>query len=120
MGNMSLVVQPGFQHILRVLNTNIEGKTNIMFAMTSIKGVGRRYANIVLKKADIPLSERTWRDSRRSGLIVVCVITGVSESVASTPRQLVAVVALSVFPRRNKPCCVVLCSRCLALSIFVT
>ena len=34
---MSLVVPPNFQHILRVLNTNIEGKVNIMFALTSIK-----------------------------------------------------------------------------------
>merc|ERR1711981_496756 len=34
------------------------GKTNVMFALTSIKGIGRRYANIVLKKADIPLSKR--------------------------------------------------------------
>ena len=79
---MSLVVPPNFQHILRVLNTNIEGKTSVMFALTSIKGIGRRlalfhvlsnnslenhmsidlcsgrYANIVLKKADIPLSKR--------------------------------------------------------------
>ena len=55
---MSLVVDPKFQHILRVLNTNIEGKTNIMFAMTSIKGIGRRYANLCLKKADIPLTKR--------------------------------------------------------------
>merc|ERR1711962_432168 len=44
--------------ILRVLNTNIEGKTNVMFALTSIKGIGRRYANLVLKKADIPLHKR--------------------------------------------------------------
>merc|ERR1719259_1152545 len=29
-----------------------------MFAITSIKGIGRRYANIVLKKADIDLSKR--------------------------------------------------------------
>merc|ERR1712193_414479 len=49
---------PNFQHILRVLNTNIDGKTSIMFAMTSIKGIGRRYANICLKKADIPLNRR--------------------------------------------------------------
>ena len=51
---MSMVVPPNFQHIMHVLNTNIEGKTNVMFALTSIKGIGRRYANIVLKKADIP------------------------------------------------------------------
>ena len=40
------------------LNTNIDGKTNVMFALTSIKGIGRRYANIVLKKADIPMTKR--------------------------------------------------------------
>ena len=55
---MSLVVPPNFQHILRVLNTNIDGKTSIMFALTSIKGIGRRYANLCLKKADSSLSRR--------------------------------------------------------------
>jgi hypothetical protein len=39
--------------ILNLLNTNIDGKKTIMFAMTSIKGIGRRYSNIVCKKADI-------------------------------------------------------------------
>lgn len=29
-----------------------------MFALTAIKGVGRRYANIVLKKADVDLDKR--------------------------------------------------------------
>ncbi|KAM7472327.1 hypothetical protein LguiA_010510 [Lonicera macranthoides] len=28
-----------FQHILRVQNTNVDGKQKIMFAMTSIKGI---------------------------------------------------------------------------------
>ncbi len=47
-----------FQHILRIMNTNIDGKTKVMFAMTNIKGIGRRYSNIVLKKADIDLTKR--------------------------------------------------------------
>merc|ERR1711981_1452655 len=55
---MSLVIPPTFQHNLRVMNTNIDGKRNIMFAITAIKGVGRRYANLVLKKADIDLNKR--------------------------------------------------------------
>ncbi|XP_064649147.1 small ribosomal subunit protein uS13 [Lineus longissimus] len=55
---MSLVIPDNFQHILRVMNTNIDGKRKIMFAMTAIKGVGRRYANVVLKKADIDLKKR--------------------------------------------------------------
>merc|ERR1711993_86455 len=55
---MSLVVPSQFQHILRVMNTNIDGKTKIMYAMTSIKGVGRRFSNICLKKADIDMTKR--------------------------------------------------------------
>lgn len=41
-----------------MLNTNIDGKQKIMFALTNIKGVGRRYANIVCKKADIDMNKR--------------------------------------------------------------
>ena len=37
------------------MNTNIDGKRNIMFAITAIKGIGRRYANIVLKKVSVDL-----------------------------------------------------------------
>ena len=33
----ALVTPEKFQHILRVLNTNIDGKTKIMFGLTSIK-----------------------------------------------------------------------------------
>merc|ERR1711922_38309 len=39
-------------------NTNIDGRTKIMYAMTSIKGCGRRFSNLVLKKADIDLTKR--------------------------------------------------------------
>lgn len=55
---MSLVVPEKFQHILRVMNTNIDGRRKIMFAMTSIKGCGRRFSNIVCKKADVDMSKR--------------------------------------------------------------
>lgn len=47
-----------FQHILRVLNTNVDGRQKIMYALTSIKGVGRRFANLVCKKADVDMSKR--------------------------------------------------------------
>ena len=39
-------------------NTNIDGRKKIMFAVTSIKGVGRRFANIVCKKAAIDITKR--------------------------------------------------------------
>ncbi|THU73975.1 hypothetical protein C4D60_Mb04t28490 [Musa balbisiana] len=55
---MSLVANEDFQHILRVLNTNVDGKQKIMFALTSIKGIGRRFANIVCKKADVDMNKR--------------------------------------------------------------
>merc|ERR1711972_957736 len=55
---MSLVTPDKFQHILRLMNTNIDGRRKVMFAMTAIKGVGRRYSNLVLKKADIELTKR--------------------------------------------------------------
>lgn len=40
------------------MNTNIDGNRKVTIAMTAIKGVGRRYANIVLKKADVDLTKR--------------------------------------------------------------
>ncbi|GER29755.1 40S ribosomal protein S18 [Striga asiatica] len=55
---MSLVANEDFQHILRVQNTNVDGKQKIMFALTSIKGIGRRFANIVCKKADVDMNKR--------------------------------------------------------------
>ena len=56
----SLVANEEFQHILRVLNTNVDGKQKIMFALTSIKGIGRRFANIVCKKADVDMNKRSF------------------------------------------------------------
>lgn len=47
-----------FQHILRVLNTNLDGRRKIMYSLTAIKGIGRRYANLVCKKADIDMRKR--------------------------------------------------------------
>ncbi|KAK4526481.1 hypothetical protein GAYE_SCF24G4397 [Galdieria yellowstonensis] len=56
---MSVLLQSSdFQHILRILNTNIDGKRKVMYALTAIKGVGRRFSNLVLKKAEVDLSKR--------------------------------------------------------------
>ena len=54
---MSLVVPEKFQHILRIMNTNIDGRQKIMYAMTAIKGIGKRYSNIVCKKADVDMNK---------------------------------------------------------------
>ncbi|GKD01580.1 40S ribosomal protein S18 [Tanacetum coccineum] len=74
---MSLVANEDFQHILRVQNTNVDGKQKIMFAMTSIKGIGRRFANIVCKKADVDMNKRNSTVASSSS-------TGVSEFVGTT------------------------------------
>ena len=44
--------------MIRVANTNIDGKQKCNFAMTSIKGIGRRFCNVCLKKAEIDLNKR--------------------------------------------------------------
>merc|ERR1712243_390550 len=76
---MALLIPENFQHILRVMNTNLEGKRNTMFAITAIKGVGRRFANIALKKADIDMSKRAGKLTDEEVERVVTII--------STPRQ---------------------------------
>jgi small subunit ribosomal protein S18e len=47
-----------FQHILRILNTNINGEQKVMYALTSIKGIGRRFSNLIVKRAQIDLNKR--------------------------------------------------------------
>jgi len=54
----SLVANTDFQHIIRLLNTNVDGKEKIMYALTAIKGIGRRFANIVCKKGEVDLRKR--------------------------------------------------------------
>ena len=54
----SLVADDAFQHILRVLNTNVDGKQKIMFALTAIRGIGRRFSNICCKKAEVDMNKR--------------------------------------------------------------
>merc|ERR1719453_1752712 len=56
---MALVLEDkDFQHILRILNTNVLGKHKVMYALTKIKGVGRRFSNMVCKRAQVPLEKR--------------------------------------------------------------
>lgn len=50
-----------------------------MFALTAIKGVGRRYSNIVLKKADVDLDKRAGECSEEEVEKIV--------TIMSNPRQ---------------------------------
>ncbi|XP_050997512.1 40S ribosomal protein S18-like [Acomys russatus] len=56
---MSLAIPEKFQHILRVLNTDIDGRRKIAFAITAIKAVGLRNDHVMLRKADTDLTKRT-------------------------------------------------------------
>ena len=76
---MSLIIPERFQHILRVMNTNIDGNRKVMFALTSIKGIGRRFSNIVCKKADVDLNKRAGELSEEEVERLVTII--------SNPRQ---------------------------------
>jgi len=55
---MSLVIPEKFQHIHRIMNTNIDGNRKVPFALTAIKGVGRRFAHLVCRKADVDIHKR--------------------------------------------------------------
>jgi len=68
-----------FQHILRLLNTNIDGRQKIVFALTSIKGVGRRYSNLVCKKADVDTFKRAGELSNEEVERVMTIVQNPSQ-----------------------------------------
>ena len=56
---MSLQLCPeNFQHIVRVMNTNVDGKRKVAYAFRMIKGIGVRYAHVCVKKAGVDLQRR--------------------------------------------------------------
>jgi len=42
-----------FQHIIRIVNTDLYGTQKIVYALTNIKGIGIKLANVIVKKANI-------------------------------------------------------------------
>ena len=48
---MSLVLENSqeFKHILRIFNTNIDGKRKVAYGLRVIKGIGRRFSHLVCK-----------------------------------------------------------------------
>ncbi|KAL9087382.1 MAG: hypothetical protein Q9165_006679 [Trypethelium subeluteriae] len=70
---MSLVTgeKSNFQFILRLLNTNVDGKQKVMYALTRIKGVGRRYSNLVCKKADVDLNKRELTSEELERIVTI-------------------------------------------------
>lgn len=48
---MTLVLEnvDNFKHILRILNTNIDGMRTVPYALEAIRGVGRRFGFLICK-----------------------------------------------------------------------
>merc|ERR1712146_793536 len=71
----SLVMTKEFAHILRISNTNVDGRRKIAHALTAIKGIGLRYATLCLKKADIDVSKRAGELSPEEIERIMTVVT---------------------------------------------
>lgn len=68
-----------FQHILRIHNTNVDGREKVIIALTAIRGIGRRMSTLICKKADI-------NPSKRAGELTAEEINKVV-AIAQTPTQ---------------------------------
>lgn len=47
-----------FRHILRLMGKDLDGTSNIVYALSQIKGINIRLADAIVKKANIPLDKR--------------------------------------------------------------
>lgn len=90
-----------FQFILRLLNTNVDGKQKIMYALTKIKGVGRRYSNLVCKKADVDLNKRWVAPSftytiagnlKGRALVLICFFPSAGEITSEELERIVTII----------------------------
>jgi small subunit ribosomal protein S18e len=57
-GRIQIKVESNFKYILRLFNTNVDGKQKIPFAIRSVRGIGRRLAILVTKKAGLDVNGR--------------------------------------------------------------
>lgn len=60
-----------FKYILRIFNSNIDGKQKVPFAMRKIRGIGRRFATVLCHKAGIDVNRRagTLTDKEQEKMI---------------------------------------------------
>ncbi|KNH09261.1 40S ribosomal protein S18 [Perkinsela sp. CCAP 1560/4] len=74
---MSLsVITPNFTHIIRMSNTNLDGKRKVPYALRMVKGIGVRMAMIVTKKAGID-------PDRRAGTLAPEELDRIADIIAS-------------------------------------
>ena len=64
---MSLVLEnhSEFKHILRIFNTNIDGKRKICYGLRVIKGIGRRFSHLICKIARVDANIRAGQLSEK-------------------------------------------------------
>eukprot|EP01064_Diplonema_japonicum_P000756 TRINITY_DN104_c0_g1_i1.p1 TRINITY_DN104_c0_g1~~TRINITY_DN104_c0_g1_i1.p1 ORF type:complete len:154 (+),score=43.92 TRINITY_DN104_c0_g1_i1:72-533(+) len=73
---MTLVMgSEDFQHMLRILNTNCDGKRKVPFAIRGVKGVGRRLAFVACQRAGVDVNRRAGTLSNEEIERVVQVIS---------------------------------------------
>jgi small subunit ribosomal protein S18e len=47
-----------FNHVIRIFNTNLPGSRTVLYSLTGIKGVGRRFGDAVIKRSGIDGTKR--------------------------------------------------------------
>ena len=73
---MSIEFLPdSFTHIIRVLNTNVDGRRKVAYAFRMIKGIGVRFAFVACKKAGIDAN-------RRAGTLTPAEVEKISDVIA--------------------------------------
>merc|ERR1711966_501193 len=53
MGSLVLEKAEDFRHIIRLFNTNMDGKRRVAYGLRTIKGIGRRLAHVLCKIARV-------------------------------------------------------------------
>lgn len=59
---------------MRILNTNVDGRRKVVFALTAIKGVGRRFATVCCIRANVDLTKRAGELSKEEIDRVVAIL----------------------------------------------
>lgn len=77
--SLQIVDANEFQHILRILNTNVDGKEKIVIALTAIKGIGRRMGAVICKQANVDLSKRAGELSKEEISNIVAIMSNPTE-----------------------------------------
>lgn len=63
------------QHIIRLYNTNIDGTKKTAFALTKIRGIGKRIGRAIVQRAGVSLSKRAGELSHEEIEKIQAVIT---------------------------------------------